>query len=245
MRNKKTWTLLALGSAMALATFGAVQSGVARAQPAQGQEQGSEQPRGAERAQSPQKGPGAQAEKGPTAEAQVAEVVRQIHAINRTEVEMGMLAAKRAEAPEIKGFAARMIKDHAAADKNLIAVAGKRDIDLNVEPTNPIVKAIGQAGEARDKRLHDVRAGAFDVAYIAPEASEHELALQIADIGIEHAQGDVKQMLEATRSMLTTHLDLARDLEKQLVLRPTAVGGGPSKEGHANPKEGQHGDQAP
>lgn len=216
MRDKKTWTILTLGCAMALTTFGAAPSGVAEAQ--------------------------AEATKGPTAGAQVAEVVRQLHAINQAEIALGKLAEKRAQAPEIKGFGALMVKDHTAADKSLTEVAGKQNIDLRAAATNPIVKAMGMADEARDKRLDGMRGAAFDVAYIAPEASDHELAIQIADAGISQTEGEMKQMLEATRSMLTVHRDHARDIEKQLVLRPTAVGGGPS-EGHsgAKPPTGQHG----
>jgi putative membrane protein len=242
MGNKKMWTVLAIGSAAALAAVGtggdalAQSQGQSQGQSSQGQGQGAEQGESA-------RGGGAQGECRPSDAAQVAEVLRQLHGINQTEIKNGKLAEKRAQAPEIKSFASLMVQNHTDADKTLTDIAKRENIDLGAKPSDPIVQAIERADSARDQQLRGMHGASFDVAYIAPEAAEHTLAVEITDVGLQHAQGDVKQFLDSMHGMLSTHLDAAQKLEQHLAFQPTAVGGGPGGQQGAKPQGQQGGEQ--
>ena len=45
-------------------------------------------------------------------------LLRQIHAANQDEIEMGKLAADKAQSPEVKRFASQMVTDHTQADQS-------------------------------------------------------------------------------------------------------------------------------
>ena len=79
-------------------------------------------------------------------------VLRQMHRTNQEEIRMGQLAQRNASSPKVKQFAARLVKDHQAADQKVMSVAKQIGIAL------PAAQGQGRArGQWRDST--DVHGG--------------------------------------------------------------------------------------
>ena len=57
-------------------------------------------------------------------------VLRQMHRTNQEEIRLGQLAQRNASSPKVKQFAARLVRDHQAADQKVVAVAKQIGIAL-------------------------------------------------------------------------------------------------------------------
>jgi putative membrane protein len=59
-----------------------------------------------------------------------ADVLGKLHLSNQKEIEMGKQAEKDGQSKDVKAFGKTLVKDHAAADKKVAALAKKEKIDL-------------------------------------------------------------------------------------------------------------------
>jgi putative membrane protein len=155
-------------------------------------------------------------------------VLTELHSINQQEINEGKLAADRAQSADVKKFASDMVTDHTNADQKLTDLAKRMEIDIHSSPTNPVEAAMSQATDERKRMLSGLSGPAFDIAFIAPEAHEHELALQIIDQGQKSASGDVKRLLDEVKPTVESHREHAKALLKGLRFDSSAVGGGPA-----------------
>jgi putative membrane protein len=154
-------------------------------------------------------------------------VLRQIHAENQEEIETGKLAVDRAQNAEVKKFATQMVSDHTAADQKLTDLAKRTNIDISTSSQTPVEAAMAAASESSKRMLRGFSGAQFDVAYIAPQAHHHELALQLVEQGQKFATGDTKRLLDETRPIIESHLEHAKSLMRGLSFAPIGVGGGP------------------
>jgi len=153
-------------------------------------------------------------------------LLRQLHAANQEEIDVGKLAVDKAQNLEVKKFAGQMVNDHTAADDKLTSLARRMNIDIDASPDNPVEKALGSASDDFKKSLRTMSAPQFDIAYFAPQADKHTLALKVVDEAQKMATGDVKKFLEETRPTVESHLAHAQAMMRSLSFAP-AVGGGP------------------
>jgi putative membrane protein len=169
-------------------------------------------------------------------------VLRQLHAANQEEVDLGKLAIDKAQNADVRRFAQDMVDDHGAADAKLTALAKRTNIDLNVVPADPVQKALSDASDESKRSLRGQAGSWFDIAYIAPQADKHVLALKLIDEGKKTASGDVKSLLEEMRPTVEGHLEHARSVLRELSFS-TAIGGGPMLHEAAPAKHdgGRHG----
>lgn len=119
------------------------------------------------------------------------------------EVEMGRLAQEKAKSPEVKAFGAMMVKDHAAANDKMKAVAAKKGIDL---PTKPSV-----AQMATKTKLQVLSGDTFDKSYVKDMVEDH--VKDIAEFEKEARDGkdpDAKAFATATLPTLREHLEKIR-----------------------------------
>src|SRR5712691_11606918 len=65
-------------------------------------------------------------------------LLRQLHAANQDEIDMGKLAQDKAQNAEVKKFASEMVTDHTNADQKLTDMAKRNNIDLNATPHGPV-----------------------------------------------------------------------------------------------------------
>jgi len=158
-------------------------------------------------------------------------LLRQIHAANQDEIDMGKLAMDKAQNAEVKKFANQMVSDHTAADQKLTDLAKRTNVDLNATPHDPVVQALQSASEDSKRTLRGMSGAQFDVAYIAPQVEMHTTVLKFVDEAIKTASGDSKKLLEETKPTVESHLEHAKTLMRGLTFSATAVGGGPGTEG--------------
>jgi predicted outer membrane protein len=127
----------------------------------------------------------------------------------------------------VKKFGNEMMTDHTSTDMKLTDLAKRMNIDLNMPPQTPLEAAIASAADDHKRTLRAAMGARFDVEYIAPQASSHDVALKLIDEGQKTATGDAKKFLDETRPIIETHRDHAKTLMRGLTFSAAAVGGGP------------------
>lgn len=111
------------------------------------------------------------------------------------EVEMGRMAEQQGKSADVKAFGQRMVTDHTKANNELMALAGRKGVQLSNKP--PKVPKISGAN--------------FDKEYMADMVKDHEEDL--AEFQREASNGndpDVKAFAAKTAKTVQKHLDLAK-----------------------------------
>jgi putative membrane protein len=163
-------------------------------------------------------------------------VLRHLHTINQEEIDNGKLAMDHAQNTEIRKFGNEMMTDHTNMDMKLTDLAKRTGVDLGTSPTTPLDAALASAADDRKRMLKSAMGARFDVDYIAPQASAHDVALRLIEEGQKTAAGDAKKLLDEARPIVESHRDHAVNLMRGLSFSATAVGGGPA--GSAEPVPG-------
>jgi putative membrane protein len=126
------------------------------------------------------------------------------------EVELGRLAEAKAANEKVKSFAQKMVTDHGAANDQLTSLAATKRIALGteVDPTH----------KARYDFLKGLSGSAFDRAYLTSMLADHEK--DVAAFRREASSGqdtDVKEWAARTLPKLEEHLNMVRELDRQVV----------------------------
>jgi putative membrane protein len=125
------------------------------------------------------------------------------------EVEMGNLAEQKANNPEVKKFAERMVNDHTKANNELKEVAASKGMTL---PHRLSVK-----DEATKKKLSALSGDEFDKAYMSDMVKDH--TKDVADFQSESSNANdpaVKHFAAQTLPTLEDHLKEARNIAPQV-----------------------------
>ena len=128
------------------------------------------------------------------------------------EVELGRLATGRAARGSVQQFGRRMVLDHGAMNAELAQLAQRKGMSLPV--------ALDDAHQQTKERLARLSGHDFDRAYMQEMVADHT-----KDIAhFEQAQGGIDPDLRAFAAealpVLRRHLELARDVNTQVVLGP-------------------------
>jgi len=91
--------------------------------------------------------------------------------MNQAEIEVGKLAAQKAQAPKVKDFANRMVKDHTQALGKLQALNGGSTASIKPNTTHQQLK----------DRLAQLPAGQFDREYINAMVNDHQDAVHFLE----------------------------------------------------------------
>jgi putative membrane protein len=167
-------------------------------------------------------------------------LLRQIHAANQDEIDLGKQAMDKAQSPDVKKFAAQMVTDHTSADQKLTDVAKRSNLDLSAPPVDPIAQALQSASEDQKRNIRGLSGPQFEVAYVAPQVENHSIVLKLVEEAQKTASGDTRKVLDEIRPTVEAHLDHAKTLMKGLTFSPSAVGGGPmGGEGTMQPPAGK------
>ena len=122
----------------------------------------------------------------------------------QAEIQLGKLAAERAESSDVRDFAKRLEKDHTHANLELLKILNAQRIDVSrdMEPY--------QTAAAELTKLRGVE---FDRAYLRHMVKEHEEAVaQFAAEAKEGRHPELKAYAAKVLPTLQEHLQLARDL---------------------------------
>lgn len=147
-----------------------------------------------------------------------AQVARITELANTAEVEQGKLAQSKAKAPEVKKFAAMMVKHHTEAKTE----QAKLYKDIGLTPSDS--QRATTLKDSADRTLGQLRAGngtSFDVAYIDAQVNEHQELLDTINGELLPAAMDEKLISGLTKMKATVedHLKEAKALQADLASR--------------------------
>lgn len=125
------------------------------------------------------------------------------------EVELGKMAASKAQSPEVKAFAQRMVADHTKANTELKAVAAKMNATLPTEVSS-------EHKEMMDD-LSKLSGAEFDKEYVSMMVEDHEkdvAEFQKAADGNPNA--DLKAFAAKTLPTLKSHLEQIKTINSKM-----------------------------
>ena len=139
-------------------------------------------------------------------DAQIASIVV---TANQVDIDAGKLAASKASNPQVKEFAAMMVRDHTSVNKQAVDLATR----LKVTPQdNATSQALKSGGETNVANLQTLKGEAFDKAYMDHEVAYHQQVLDAVDKtlipGAQNAE--LKDLLVKTRPAFIAHLAHAK-----------------------------------
>jgi putative membrane protein len=124
------------------------------------------------------------------------------------EVELGKLAATKAQNAEVKSFGQMMVTDHTKANTELKSLAAKKNVTL---PTDP-----GSHKSTMDD-LKGLKGADFDEAYVDQMVDDHETDVAAFQQQADNSSDpDVKAFAAKTLPVLKTHLEKIRSIQSKL-----------------------------
>ena len=132
------------------------------------------------------------------------------------EVEFGRIATQRAARPSVRSFGERMVADHGRTNAELATLARSKGID--------VATTLEPAHQPMRDRLNTLSGADFDRAYMSEMVRDHTEDVAAFERAAEvSADPDIKAWASRTLPMLRDHLALARQVNSEVVLGPTAV----------------------
>jgi putative membrane protein len=135
--------------------------------------------------------------------------IREIAIGGRAEIDAGALAKQKGQNRSIVNFGTRMTIDHRKADQQLTDIAQAVGVTLPNQPDQ----------EHRDMRtqLDQANGGAFDVAYIRGQITDHQKAVQLLEWEIGSGENArLKAFAAETLPVVMQHLEMANAILTQL-----------------------------
>ncbi|WP_313621665.1 DUF4142 domain-containing protein [Achromobacter sp.] len=143
------------------------------------------------------------------------------------EVQAAELAAKRAQDAQVKAFAAKMLSQHGAVNKELKALATARNVSLPGQPSEP--------DRATLEQLQSKTGAAFDQLYIEKAAVDaHATANRLFETAAKESEdAQVRDFAVRTLPMLADHYSMSRALKQEPVMNGDKIQ--PATKGEAPP----------
>jgi putative membrane protein len=122
------------------------------------------------------------------------------------EVELGKLAAQKAQSPQVKQFGQRMVDDHGKANEQLKQLASTKGVSLPTE--------MDRSSKREMDKLSRMSGAEFDAEYMKHMVSDHKKDVSEFKSEANKAKdADVKQFAASTLPTLEEHLRLAQHAE--------------------------------
>jgi putative membrane protein len=126
-----------------------------------------------------------------------------------TEVEMGTMAQQKATDPQVKNFAAMMVRDHTKANDELKSLAATKNVTLPSTVSDDMQKNMN---DMRDKKPAD-----FDKDYMDMMVNDHEKVIKKFENTAQNGKdADLKTWASTTLMTLRMHKDSADYIQKML-----------------------------
>jgi putative membrane protein len=136
--------------------------------------------------------------------------IQQAFQANQNEMRMAQLAGMKASSSDVKEYARQLESDHSKAMKTLQEMATK---------DNKVPTELANADESPRMRDLTSKSGAdFDKAFIEMMVDDHQKAISLYErANIENfSDSDLKKFASDQLPELRTHLERARELQKQM-----------------------------
>lgn len=125
------------------------------------------------------------------------------------EVELGKLAASKAQNPEVKAFGQRMVVDHGKAGDELKALAAKKNIELP--------KELSGGMKAEVERLSKLSGAEFDKEYVKLMVDDHDEDLEaFQDQADDGKDPDVKAFAAKYAPVIKSHYDTIKKISDNM-----------------------------
>jgi putative membrane protein len=122
------------------------------------------------------------------------------------EVELSQLAAQKAQSPEVKQFAQKMVDDHTKANDQLKQIASGKGVTL---PTD-----LDSSAKREHDKLSKLSGADFDDEYMKHMVSDHKKVVkEFSDEAKSGKDADIKQFASSTLPTLQQHLQLAQQTD--------------------------------
>jgi putative membrane protein len=121
-----------------------------------------------------------------------------------TEIELAKLAQSKSENADVRGFAARMLKDHEALHRELTAVSKRKRLDV---PTSLVYEDERMVTEASEKSASE-----FDGWYAEQMIAEHQKSIALFTAAAKMEDADLAGFAKKALPVLNTHQKMAIDL---------------------------------
>jgi putative membrane protein len=140
-----------------------------------------------------------------------AEFVKKAGVAGLAEVEAGKLGSQKATSPEVKAFAQKMVTDHTKANKELMAAAKSKNLEV---PTEPDMMHKGMM----EKFEHQKADADFDHDFMQQMVRDHEKVVDLfqsasTDMNVD---AELRSWAKQTLPHLQTHLKEAKALEGKM-----------------------------
>jgi putative membrane protein len=144
-----------------------------------------------------------------------AAAMKQLAQANLSEIESGKAAAAKAQSPDVKQFAQKMVTDHQQMLNELVTLAKAKDV------------ALPQSASLKDKAeimMMERASGAdFDKKYMEEMVKDHQNdAKETQDLAAKAKDPDFKAAVQKAHAKIEEHLQLAQRIASQ---HGAAVGG--------------------
>jgi putative membrane protein len=154
-----------------------------------------------------------------------AAAMKQLAQANLNEVESGKAAASKAQNPQVKQFAQKMVTDHQQMYNELLSLAKQKGV------------ALPQSASLKDKaesKLTERASGAdFDKKYMEEMVKDHQKDVkETQDVAAKAKDPDFKRAVEKAHAKIQEHLQLAQSIASKT---GAAAGGTSSSSGNATP----------
>ena len=131
------------------------------------------------------------------------------------EVQMGKLAAQKAQSAQVKQFGERMAKDHASANDKLTHIASQK----GVTPASDM----DSSSKREYDKLQKLSGAQFDQEYMKTMVSDHEKDVKEFQSEAKSAKDpEVKSFAQSTLPTLEEHLKMAKQAEAAAKAEKTA-----------------------
>ncbi|HSC68265.1 MAG TPA: DUF4142 domain-containing protein [Cellvibrio sp.] len=131
------------------------------------------------------------------------------------EIESGKLALEKSTVPEVKAFARKMIEDHASANRDLRALATKKNLEVADEAE--------LLAKAKNYVLKQREGESFDVAYVNNQIDAHKNAIKLFKDASSSTDEDVRRLAATSLPKLEHHLHQAEALVEVIAKANNAI----------------------
>jgi putative membrane protein len=139
----------------------------------------------------------------------VSKFVTEVASASMAEVQLGQMAANKAENNEVKTFGQEMVTDHSKANDELKSLASSKNISIPPALTDDDQKKVN--------KLQDKAGKDFDEDYMDMMVDDHEKVVdKFKDASTNLSDADVKAWASKTLPTLQHHLDMARQIKDNL-----------------------------
>jgi len=140
------------------------------------------------------------------------QIVGIVLAADQIDIDYAKVALAKSKDKQVREFATRMVTDHSAVQKSVVALAEKLGVKAEDSDTSNGLKS--SAAEIMTK-LKNLKGKEFDKFYIDNEVTYHKTVTDAVDaVLIPSAQnGELKSALQGAQPLFLEHLEHARSIQ--------------------------------